>query len=116
MSHPDTQLQARLEASARAVIEELLAEQKDPARRTLTDIEQAVRVAGQKLEQALTVELVAESAAQLELDWPLCPDCGRRMKAKGRRLKRLVTEMGAVSLEREYYYCAGCRTGIFPPG
>jgi tRNA(Ile2) C34 agmatinyltransferase TiaS len=116
MSRTNPELQARLEAKARAVISELLAHQKDPAQRTLTDIEQAVRVAGQALTQALTAELVAESAAQVEVEWPTCQACGRRMKAKGKRPKRLVTETGEVSVEREYYHCAACGTGVFSPG
>jgi len=116
MSRTKAELQAQLEAKARAVIEELLAHQKDPAHRTLTDIEQAVRVAGQALTQAFTAELVAESAAQVEAEWPTCRVCGRRMKAKGKRPKRVVTETGEVSVEREYYSCAECGTGFFPPG
>lgn len=51
-------------------------------------------MAGQEFEQALTAERVAESAAQLEPGWPVCPSCGRRMKAKGQRRRRLVTKVG----------------------
>ena len=116
MPAKNAELQARLEAKAKAAIEELLVQQKDPAQRTLSDIEQTVRVAGQALEQALTAELAAESAAQVEADWPGCPECGGRLKAKGKRPKRLVTETGEVEVEREYYHCAACGVGIFPPG
>jgi uncharacterized protein with PIN domain len=110
------ELKRELMAKAESVIDELLAKRKDPREATLSDIERAVLVAGQRLEQELTASLVKESAAQVEEEWPRCPECGGRMKAKGKRTKRLVTEKGQVRLERAYYYCAVCRRGIFPPG
>lgn len=116
MSRRNEELKAKLMAKAEAVIDELLASRKDPREATLADIERAVLVAGQRIEQELTATLVKESAVQVEGAWPRCPECGGRMKAKGKRAKRLVTEKGEVQLEREYYYCAACRTGIFPPG
>jgi len=116
MSRSNSALRARLMAKAEAVIDELLVTKKAPAEASLADIEQAVLVAGQRLEQELTAELLAESGAEVEQSWPICPQCGRRLKAKGKRRRTLVTETGEVSLEREYYHCAACRTGLFPPG
>jgi transposase-like protein len=74
-----------------------------------------VRAASLKFEQALTTELVAESAAELPA-WPNCPQCGQKMKNKGKRRRRVVTETGEVEIERHYYHCAGCGQGFFPPG
>ena len=116
MPTPEAELKARLMTKAEAVIDEFLATKKSAAEATLTDIEQAVLVAGQRLEQALADELLAASAAELAEPWPTCPQCGRRMKAKGKRPRRVVTESGEVTLEREYYHCAGCGAGLFPPG
>jgi uncharacterized protein with PIN domain len=116
MSRRNEKLKAKLMVKAEAVIDELLANRKDPREATLADIEQAVLVAGQQIEQELTEALVTESALEVEGGWPRCAECGGRMKAKGKRVKRLVTERGEVRLEREYYYCAACRSGIFPPG
>ena len=67
--------QARLKAEAEAAIEELLAKRKAPAAASLADIEQVVRSASLKFEQALTAELLAEGAAELPA-WPDCPQCG----------------------------------------
>jgi uncharacterized protein with PIN domain len=116
MTRSQEELKRELMAKAEAVIDELLAKRKDPREATLSDIERAVLVAGQRLEQELTASLVEESAAQVEGEWPRCLECGERMKAKGKRTKRLVTEKGEVRLEREYYYCGACRKGVFPPG
>ena len=116
MSRRNAELKARLMAKAEAVVDELLATKKAPEEATLADIEQAVLVAGQRLEQELTAELVAEGGQVLEQAWPVCPQCGRRLRAKGKRQRRVVTERGEVTLEREYYHCATCGTGLFPPG
>lgn len=98
-------------AKAEPAIDELLARRKDPREATLSDIERAVLVAGRQIEQELTAELVKESAAQVDGEWPTCPECGGRLKAKGERAKRLVTEKGEVKRKRKYYHCAGCRRG-----
>jgi hypothetical protein len=114
---PDThaELKARMQAEADAAIEALLAQRKTPAEASLADIEQVVRAASLKIEQALTAELLAESAAALPA-WPTCPQCGGKLKNKGKRGRRVVTETGEVEIERHYYHCAACGIGVFPPG
>ena len=115
MPKPDTELKARLMVEAEAAIDQLLAARTAPAAASLADIEQVALAAGQQLAQAVTVELVAEGATELPA-WPRCPQCGRKMKNKGKRRRRVVTETGEVELERAYYHCAACGQGIFPPG
>jgi NADH pyrophosphatase NudC (nudix superfamily) len=115
MPDPNAERKARLTAEAEAAIEELLTKRKAPAEASLADIEQVVRAASLKFEQALTAELLAESAAQLPA-WPSCPQCGQKMKNKGKRKRRVVTETGEVEIERHYYHCPDCGHGFFPPG
>lgn len=115
MSYQDTALKARLMAEAEAAIDTLLATRPAPAQASLADIEQVVRRAGQHIEQALTAELVAESATQPS-PWPTCPQCGGKLKNKGKRRRRVVCQTGEIELERSYYHCAACGQGIFPPG
>lgn len=115
MSDRDAELQARLEAAAQAAIAKVLAERPLPAEATLADIEQAALTAGQEIQQAIAAELVRESAAQLPA-WPTCPQCGQKMKSKGKRRRRIVTEAGEIEIERLYYHCAACGQGFFPPG
>jgi uncharacterized protein with PIN domain len=103
-------------AKAEAVIEELLAKRTAGQEASLQEIEQAVLGTGQAWEQAVTAELVAESGQALPETWPRCPDCGQRLKAKGKRNRRLVTQTGEVSVVRAYYHCAACGKGLFPPG
>ena len=115
MPKPDTEMKARLMAQAEATFDHLLATRKLPAEASLADIEQVARAAGQQIARAVTTELVSTSAAEPPR-WPDCPTCGQRMKNKGKRWRRLVTESGEVEVERSYYHCAVCGQGIFPPG
>ena len=113
---PKTTLKARLMAHAEAAIEELLAQKRPAETATLVDIEGVILKARQQLEPALTSELVAESSQTLPTMWPVCPRCGQRLKAKGKRKRRVVTVTGEVSVTREYYHCRACQRGFFPPG
>ncbi|HEY6074609.1 MAG TPA: hypothetical protein VIV15_14785 [Anaerolineales bacterium] len=115
MSDPDADLKARLRAATDAAIAKVLAERKLPAEASLADIERVALEAGQAIEQAIAAALAQESASALP-EWPNCPQCGQKMKHKGKRSRRIVTEAGEVEVERPYYYCATCHQGFFPPG
>lgn len=110
------ELKARLLAQAEAAIDEALAQKKAPEIASLADIEQVALQAGQRLEEVITTELLGESGQALSPNWPTCPTCGKRLVAKGKRRRRVVTETGEAELSREYYYCRSCRKGVFPPG
>lgn len=111
------ELKARMKAKAEDVIEKLLTEKKSPDEITLSDIEQAVFQAGEAIKQDLTAGLVEQVSEEIpEAPGPTCSECGEEMHYKGQRPKYIVTETGAVTVERAYYYCDTCRSGIFPPG
>lgn len=115
MSEPEAELEARLRAAAETALAKAMAERKAPGQATLADIERVARSAGQQIEQAIASALAQESAAELPA-WPNCPECGQRMKNKGKRWRRIVTEAGEIEVARTYYHCAACGVGIFPPG
>lgn len=109
-------LKARLLAHAEQAIEDLLAAKPAPESATLAEIEQVVLKAEQTIAQALTAELLAESGEAPSRPWPTCPQCGRRLTAKGKRKRRVATVTGEAEVQRDYYHCRHCRQGIFPPG
>lgn len=115
MPRPNAELKARLLAEAEAAIEKLLAERVAPGEASLGDIERVALNAGQQIEEAIASALAAESALELP-PWPSCPQCGQKLKNKGKRKRRVVTQVGEVEVERSYYYCPTCRAGLFPPG
>jgi hypothetical protein len=115
MPKTDAELVAHLRTKAEAAIAKVVAERKLPADATLADIEQSALSAGREIEQAIAQALAEESAAEVPA-WPSCPDCGQKLKNKGQRRRRIVTEAGDVEVERTYYHCAACGQGFSPPG
>lgn len=113
----DEELKAQMKAKAAAAIEQLFAEKKRPHEIKLSDIEQAVHAAGEAIKADLTRGLVEQvSEEDAVVPGPLCPQCGQEMHYKGRKAKHLITETGEVTVNRAYYYCETCRSGLFPPG
>ena len=110
----DKELKAEMMAAAEEVNEKLLAGRKEKEELSLGDIERLVRQAGQDVMGELTGTLAQAEAQGGESRE--CPECGRKMRYKGRKKRELVTETGEVSLERGYYYCPKCQKGVFPPG
>lgn len=43
-----------------------------------------------------------------------CPGCGRWLSARPSRPRTVETLVGSLTLERPYFYCAGCRQGFYP--
>jgi hypothetical protein len=108
---PD-ELKARLLAEAEAIIKEIVGPDETTQPRTRSDIEQAALKAGQQVKASVLAALVAHRPATRGSD--LCPQCGGKLKHKGKRAKWVVTQAGEVQVEREYYYCERCKTGFFP--
>lgn len=113
----DDELKAQMKAKAEAAIEKLFAEKKSPNEIKLSDIEQAVHEAGETIKGDLTAGLVEQVGREAPaVPGPVCPACGQEMYYKGHKAKQVVTETGEVTVKRAYYYCAACRSGLFPPG
>lgn len=109
------ELEAKLMAKAQKAIRKLLEEQKSKEEITLSDMEISVGEFGDELVQAVMQELVSDASAS-ETRRLTCPTCDQGLRYKGRKTKRMLTARGAIEIERDYYYCEGCRSGHFPPG
>ena len=114
MSPNAQDLKAQMMAEAEEAIDNLLAGVDEREGLMLSDIEQLVRTAGQRVMERFTQDLVAAEAKVEGIN--ICPECGRKMRYKGQKARHLATETGEVSLKRAYYYCPRCRRGFFPPG
>lgn len=110
------ELKARLMAEAEAAIDKILANKPAGEDITLSEIEQLALSGGKDFREAVLGHLVEEGQAGADRQAINCPECGAPMHYKGKRTKPLVTEAGEVSVERDYYYCAACKRGVFPPG
>lgn len=71
--------------------------------------------------RALMGEMLAQLACEGDRDevvaGVVCKGCGREMRYKGEFKRGVVHYLeGETELERAYFLCGVCETGIFPPG
>ena len=82
---------------------------------TLAQLTRAVWEARQELTGRLTEALVEQGyRAEQEQQYAPCPQCGRRVAARGVVTRTLETLVGEVELARPYFYCVPCGQGVAP--
>ena len=116
MKLTDQELETRMMSEAQRAIKTLLSRKKPADEITLTEIEQLVRQAGEKIMEEMTGTLVEASRDDQQVPGPACPQCGQEMSYKGHKDKNLTTDTGNARLNRAHYYCNACEVGLFPPG
>ena len=116
MRRSSEELKAELMAEAEAAIDELLGWQEDTAAPTLTQIEEVVLKLRKRLGERMTEVVVEDQEAVRPVPGPACETCGREMHYKGMKEVTVEGRMGRAKLERGYYYCDRCKSGLFPPG
>ena len=102
-------------AEAEEMIDELLEWHEGAAAPTLTQIEEVVLKLRKRLGERMTGVVVADQEAVRPVPGPACARCGREMHYKGMKGVTVEGRIGAARLERGYYYCDRCRSGLFPP-
>jgi len=94
-------------------VEVQMSEQEKPT--TLAELTRAVFAARQELTGAIVAGLVEQAHPEaLEQKLGTCPDCGRELTARGAPGRTVETLVGAVRLERPYFYCVECGCGFYP--
>lgn len=66
--------------------------------------------------RALAESAIGDQDAQQPVETPVCPTCGAELRYKGRKGLEVESRLGLLEVERGYYYCARCHSGLFPPG
>lgn len=107
-------LKSEIMAQIEEQVEQVLTQGENPL--TLTQIEDLVLAARHQMEAELTQSLLEQQTHHTRSDLPSCPQCGQTLQPKGKKRRVLRTRSGEVSLHRPYFYCVGCRRGVFPPG
>src|SRR5260370_37927634 len=104
-----------------AVGRELLAWREAQPRANLSQIEDAVfeavqRLQARALQQVVLTSAVADGAAQPAAERPTCPTCGGRLEPRGRQRRTIRPARQRTSLEvdRSYTVCTECGAGLFP--
>ena len=115
MKQTRAQKKAKLQATAEALIEQLLEWDEETPRPNLTQIEDAVLELRRRFGQEMALTLVAGQGGRQPGEAPGCETCGRPMRYKGEKQKDVESRVGGLEVERGYYYCGDCSSGHFPP-
>ena len=107
------ELKTKLLATYEAQLDKQLTELNEEL--SLEEIEDLALDLRHQVSEDVTQALVDHQGQQVQPD-EYCPQCGERMRNKGRKRRRVITRSGDVEVERTYYYCATCQAGHFPPG
>jgi uncharacterized protein with PIN domain len=109
------QRQALLDQAAE-LIDELLDWQEHTQQPNLTQIEEIVLKLRKQLGEQLALSVIDQQVAKRPAPGPRCPTCQHEMHYKAQKDNTVESRVGALPLQRGYYYCETCRTGLFPPG
>ena len=109
-------IKAELMKKAEAVIDELLDWHEETNQPNLTEVEGKVLELRQRLSEQMAITVIENQAAVRPVPGPSCTGCGAEMRYKDMKDKTVLSWVGELKLERGYYYCDQCRTGLFPPG
>lgn len=116
MRHTRAELEAVLEGEAKQAIREYLDWAESAAAPTLTEIEDVVLKLRQRLGARMAQAVIDAQDAVRPVPGPGCAECGREMHYKDQKGNTVESRVGSLGLERGYYYCEACGSGLFPPG
>jgi hypothetical protein len=81
----------------------------------LAQIEEKVLDLRQRLSEQMSQAVIANQEAVRPVPGPACGQCGQEMRYKGLKKVQVSSWVGELGLDRGYYYCEQCRSGLFPP-
>jgi hypothetical protein len=108
------ELKAALLKQAETNIEQFLDWLEQAPAPTLTQIEDAVLRFRQEVGRAAAETAIQAQETVTVAPGPHCPKCGREMRAKAQKTKRVTSRVGDLGVKRSHYYCSHCRRGLFP--
>jgi uncharacterized protein with PIN domain len=116
MPNKREELEEQIVEQTREAVQKMLDELPDSSTITLSDMERAIVVLGQEINRQV-LQCLLEAQASEKVEGVICEKCGGvGMQRRGKRKKRVVTLGGEVEVERDYYVCPKCGSGLFPPG
>lgn len=115
MAKSKQELKAKLMREAEAVIDELLDWHIATSEPNLRQIEEKVLGLRQRLSEQMSQAVIGNQLTVQPVPGPGCGRCGAEMSYKGLKKVGVSSWVGELKLERGYYYCNQCRTGLFPP-
>ena len=107
---------ANLMAIAEVEIEQMLDWMEATDAPDLGGIEAEVLHIRKRIGEGMTKEVIENQESLRPVPSPSCPKCEQEMHYKGMKGKEIRSMVGEVKLNRGYYYCDHCQSGLFPPG
>ena len=109
-------IKGKLMKEAEAVIDELLAWELVTEKPNLSQVEKKVQELRERLSKEMARTVISNQPSVQSVPGPNCTKCDTEMRYKGQKKNTVLSWVGELELERGYYYCAQCKTGLFPPG
>jgi hypothetical protein len=116
MKRTRVEMKADLMRQAEVLVDELLDWNEQTAEPTLTQIEAVILKLRQRLSDQMGLAVIESQEATRPVLNPQCPTCQGEMRYKDMKDNTVESRIGPLALQRGYYYCETCRTGLFPPG
>ena len=116
MKREAEELKKELMAQAEASIERLIEWEESNEKPTLAASERIVLEVGKEWEGKMAHAVIGRQEEVRPVPGPACPKCGREMRYKDSQPRQVTSLVGELRIERSYYQCTRCKTGIFPPG
>ena len=114
MKRSRAQRKAELLAEAEVLIESLLDWDARTSKPNLRQIEDEVLELRRRFGQRLAKTVIEDQEAQQPAEPPQCAKCGAALRYKGQKAAQIESRLGTLAVERGYYYCACCKSGLFP--
>ena len=102
----------------RAIRERLRQWRREHPRATFDEIDAEVARQYAQVHAEVVAELsMAGAEASAAAQATTCPACHHVLQRRGTRRRAVATRRGVLAeVERAYYVCPACGTGLFPPG
>ena len=107
---------AKLMEIAEEEIENVLDWMEASDKPELSGIEEMVLRIRKRIGEGMAKEVIEYQESVRPVPCPSCPKCKKEMHYKGMKQKEITSMIGEVKLNRGYYYCDHCESGLFPPG
>jgi hypothetical protein len=106
-----------LVAEVRQMYRELYAWREEHPEASFDEIASQVTPRRRELMAVLLRQLAEQHGSGVEVAGVMCPECGQEMTYGGTPPRDIGHYMeGEIELQRAYYHCEHCHSGIFPPG
>lgn len=110
-------IQGRIVAAARQLIEEKWASEGNPSlleKRFIEIEDEACEIADALAQEVIRLAAARQAEAVSKKDEVRCPGCRRVAKPREAEPRSLQTRRGEVAWEEPCYYCDRCRKSFFP--